>query len=65
MRRLDYLHGLGVTALWLMPFQPSPGRDDGYDISDYFGSIRFSARLAILSSSRMPPSSAASGFSST
>ena len=37
MRRLDYLHGLGVTALWLMPFQPSPGRDDGYDISDYFG----------------------------
>src|SRR5205814_9252349 len=27
VRRLDYLHGLGVTALWLMPFQPSPGRD--------------------------------------
>jgi maltose alpha-D-glucosyltransferase / alpha-amylase len=37
MRRLDYLHGLGVTALWLMPFQPSPLRDDGYDISDYYG----------------------------
>jgi maltose alpha-D-glucosyltransferase / alpha-amylase len=37
MRRLDYLHGLGVTALWLMPFQPSPGKDDGYDISDYYG----------------------------
>ena len=37
MRRLDYLHGLGVTAIWLMPFQPSPGRDDGYDISDYYG----------------------------
>src|SRR5690348_17059872 len=36
MRRLDYLHGLGVTALWLMPFQPSPGRDDGYDITDYY-----------------------------
>jgi maltose alpha-D-glucosyltransferase/alpha-amylase len=35
MRRLDYLHGLGVTAIWLMPFQNSPGRDDGYDISDY------------------------------
>ncbi len=30
MRRLDYLQGLGVTAIWLMPFQPSPGRDDGY-----------------------------------
>jgi maltose alpha-D-glucosyltransferase / alpha-amylase len=37
MRRLDYLHGLGVTAVWLMPFQPSPGKDDGYDISDYYG----------------------------
>jgi maltose alpha-D-glucosyltransferase/alpha-amylase len=36
MRRLDYLHGLGVTALWLMPFQKSPGRDDGYDVSDYY-----------------------------
>lgn len=37
MRRLDYLQGLGVTAIWLMPFQPSPGKDDGYDISDYYG----------------------------
>ncbi len=37
LRRLDYLNGLGVTAIWLMPFQPSPGRDDGYDISDYYG----------------------------
>jgi len=37
MRRLDYLHGLGVTAIWLMPFQPSPGKDDGYDVSDYYG----------------------------
>ena len=37
LRRLDYLHGLGVTAIWLMPFQPSPCRDDGYDISDYYG----------------------------
>lgn len=36
MRRLDYLHGLGVTAIWLMPFQTSPGRDDGYDVSDYY-----------------------------
>ncbi len=36
MRRLDYLDGLGVTAIWLMPFQGSPGKDDGYDISDYY-----------------------------
>ena len=36
MRRLDYLQGLGVTAIWLMPFQTSPFRDDGYDISDYY-----------------------------
>ncbi len=33
--RLDYLHDLGVNTLWLLPFYPSPGRDDGYDISDY------------------------------
>src|ERR1700757_1020765 len=37
MRRLDYLAGLGITAIWLMPFQPSPGKDDGYDISAYYG----------------------------
>ncbi|MBP2292468.1 alpha-amylase family protein [Azospirillum rugosum] len=35
-RRLDYLHGLGVTCLWLGPFQPSPMKDDGYDIADYY-----------------------------
>ncbi len=37
MRRLDYLQGFGVTTIWLMPFQPSPGRDGGYDIRDYYG----------------------------
>ena len=36
MRRLDYLDGLGVTAIWLMPFQTSPCRDDGYDVADYY-----------------------------
>jgi maltose alpha-D-glucosyltransferase/alpha-amylase len=35
--RLDYLAGIGITCLWLMPFYPSPGRDDGYDITDFFG----------------------------
>jgi len=34
-RKLDYLTDLGVTTLWLLPFYPSPLRDDGYDISDY------------------------------
>jgi len=33
--KLDYLQDLGVTCLWLLPFYPSPLRDDGYDISDY------------------------------
>ncbi|GAC1598702.1 MAG: maltose alpha-D-glucosyltransferase [Myxococcales bacterium] len=33
--KLDYLQDLGVSALWLLPICPSPGRDDGYDISDY------------------------------
>jgi maltose alpha-D-glucosyltransferase/alpha-amylase len=36
-RRLDYLESLGVNALWLGPFQPTPNRDNGYDISDYYG----------------------------
>ncbi len=35
--KLDYLRDLGVNALWLLPFYPSPRRDDGYDISDYKG----------------------------
>ena len=33
--RLDYLEALGVDCLWVQPMYPSPGRDDGYDISDY------------------------------
>src|SRR5438105_2881463 len=35
IRKLDYLQDLGVTALWLLPFYPSPMKDDGYDIADY------------------------------
>ena len=35
MSRLDHVQDLGATAIWLMPFYPSPLRDDGYDISDY------------------------------
>ncbi len=45
-RKLDYIQDLGVTAIWLLPFYPSPLRDDGYDIADYrsvhpdYGSLR-------------------------
>src|SRR3990172_3910551 len=45
-QKLDYLQDLGVTALWLLPFYPSPLADDGYDIADYtdvhrsYGSLR-------------------------
>ncbi len=35
-QKLDYLQDLGVTAIWLLPFYPSPLRDDGYDIADYY-----------------------------
>ncbi|MDX6254404.1 MAG: hypothetical protein QOJ11_738 [Frankiales bacterium] len=35
--RIDYLAGLGVTCLWLLPIYPSPRRDDGYDITDFYG----------------------------
>ena len=45
-RKLDYIQDLGVTAIWILPFYPSPLRDDGYDIADYtavhpdYGTIR-------------------------
>lgn len=37
MSKLDYLEYLGITAVWLLPFYPSPLKDDGYDIADYHG----------------------------
>ena len=36
MDKLDYLEDLGVTTIWLLPFYPSPLKDDGYDIADYY-----------------------------
>lgn len=36
LQKLDYLQDLGITAIWLLPFYPSPLRDDGYDIADYY-----------------------------
>ncbi|HEX5727231.1 MAG TPA: maltose alpha-D-glucosyltransferase [Longimicrobiaceae bacterium] len=37
IQRLDYVQSLGVDVIWLLPFYPSPLRDDGYDIADYYG----------------------------
>jgi maltose alpha-D-glucosyltransferase/alpha-amylase len=37
IQKLDYLQALGVNVIWLAPFQPSPGKDDGYDVADYYG----------------------------
>lgn len=34
--KLDYLHRLGITCIWLLPFYPSPLKDDGYDVSDFY-----------------------------
>jgi maltose alpha-D-glucosyltransferase / alpha-amylase len=36
-RRLPYLAGIGVNCVWLLPFYPSPNRDNGYDVTDYYG----------------------------
>lgn len=51
LAKLDYIASLGVTAIWLLPFYPSPRRDDGYDIADYrsvspdYGTVRDLRRL--------------------
>ncbi|HEY6424128.1 MAG TPA: alpha-amylase family glycosyl hydrolase [Pseudonocardiaceae bacterium] len=37
IQRIDHLQRLGVTCVWLMPYYPSPDRDDGYDITDFYG----------------------------
>jgi maltose alpha-D-glucosyltransferase / alpha-amylase len=37
LQKLDYIQSLGINAIWLLPFYPSPRRDDGYDIADYRG----------------------------
>ena len=61
MRRLDYLHGLGVTAIWLMPFQMlTRARTMATTSRTITGSIRPTGRSAISSNSRTAPSSAAS-----
>ena len=65
-RRLDYLAGLGITALWLMPFYASPDRDDGYDVIRLLrGRPALRHARATSSSSRTPRTSAASASSPT
>src|SRR5438093_4019125 len=45
-QKLDYLQDLGVTAIWVLPFYPSPLKDDGYDIADYTSVHENYGRLA-------------------
>ncbi len=40
IQKLDYLQSLGIDCIWLMPIYPSPLRDDGYDIADYYGVLK-------------------------
>ncbi len=58
MRRLDYLHGLGITAVWLMPFQPSPGATADTMSAIIMASIPPTERWAISSSLLTDASSA-------
>ena len=59
--RLDYLARLGITTIWLHPIHPSPRRDGGYDITDYFGVHPGSARWATSRCSCTRRASGASG----
>ena len=63
--RIEYLADLGVTCLWLMPLYPTAGRDDGYDITDFFGVDPRLGTSATSSSWSAPPARAASASSST
>ena len=61
--KLDYLQDLGVTALWLLPFYPSPLRDDGYDIADYTDvhpDVRHARRLRAVPRARRTAAACAS-----
>ncbi len=61
--RIDYLAELGITCLWLMPFYPTPDRDDGYDIVDHYGVDKRFGSLGTWSSSSVLRVTAASGSS--
>ena len=64
-QRLDYLVWLGVDAIWISPIYPSPMHDFGYDVADYWGLIRSSARSKVSTSSLMKRIQSNSKSSST
>ena len=53
--KLDYLQELGVDCLWLMPIYPSPLKDDGYDIADYYSILETMGRWRISKNCWMSP----------
>jgi hypothetical protein len=59
-RRLDYLQGLGITCLWLLPFFPSPLKDDGMTLRIIGASIRATVRSTISARSSAPRTSGTS-----
>ena len=60
--KLDYLQDLGINCIWLLPFYPSPLRDDGYDIADYHGvHPSYGTREAVPPVRPTRPTSGASG----
>jgi 1,4-alpha-glucan branching enzyme len=61
IQRIDHLQRLGVTCVWLMPYYPSPDRDDGYDITDFYGWTRAWAATGTSSSSSAQRATAACG----
>ena len=66
VHRVDYLADLGVTCLWLMPFYPTADRDDGYDITDFYGvDPRLGSAGDFVELVRTARDRAASGSSST
>ncbi len=61
--KLDYLKDLGVTALWLLPFYPSPLRDDGYDIANYCDHLWHTPRTSSPSLAKLTSEACASSSS--
>ena len=63
--KLDYIEWLGIDCIWMLPFYPSPFRDGGYDISDFFNVTPTTGASATSSRSSRTPTAGASGSSPT